>query len=130
DDAERREQLLDQVVLFVVERRAAERRDRERAVERLPVLLVLPRLRARRDDAVGDHVHRVLERQRLPRRSMGWPVLDAILAQRALDEVLRRRALRAEAPARDRALRVALDLRDLPVLDEDQLAAPDGSLRT
>ena len=41
-DAERRHQLLDQVVLFVVERRAAEVADRHRAIRRVALLRLRP----------------------------------------------------------------------------------------
>src|SRR5204862_4120609 len=71
DDSERRAQLLDQVVLFVVERRAAEVADRQRAIRGNVVLrLLLPVLGARADDPLGDHLHRVVERELLPARAV------------------------------------------------------------
>src|SRR5947199_5167362 len=61
DDAERRAELLDQVVLFVVEGRAAEARDPHRALRRIAVRrLLLPGLLARADDPLDDHVHRLV----------------------------------------------------------------------
>src|SRR5579871_984284 len=130
DDAETRHELLDEVVLLVVERRAAEVPDRHRAVRRVAVLgCRLPRRGARCDDPVGDHLHRVAEGELLPGGAVRRAVLDLVLAERAVREALRRLALRAEAPARDRGRRVALDVRDLAALDVDQLAAADGAVR-
>src|SRR6185437_13683077 len=64
----------------------------------------------------------------LPGEPVRPPVLDLVLAQRAVHVVLGRRALGAQPPARDRAVRVALDLDDLLVLDVDLLAAADGAI--
>src|SRR5205823_12474711 len=98
DDAERRHQLLDQVVLFVVQRRAAEIADREGALCRVALfVLLLPVLVAGPEDALDDHLHRVLERELLPRVSVRAAVLDLVLAQRPLHIVLRGGAFRAEA---------------------------------
>ena len=75
---------------------------------------------ARLDDAVGDHVHRLLERELLPFGGVGAPVLP-VLAQRAVDQALRRRSLGAQPAAGDRARRIAFDLGHLAVLDVDVL---------
>ena len=56
-------------------------------------------------------------------RPVRRPVLDLGLAQRAVDVAQRSRALRAQPPARDRRVGVALDLDDPLVLDVDLLAA-------
>src|SRR5205085_12003511 len=67
DRAGRREELLDQVVLLAVERGAAEEVHPERALQRLSVVcLLLPGLLAGADYALGDHLSRLLEAQRLP----------------------------------------------------------------
>src|SRR6185312_4836544 len=67
DRPHRGEQLLDQIVLLVVERRAAEVREPQRAVHAPAVSVgVLPAALARRYDPFGDHVHRALELQLLP----------------------------------------------------------------
>src|SRR6185436_12815811 len=65
--AHRGEGLLDEVVLLVVERRAAEVGEPERAVDP-PTLVVrvLPPALAGGDQALGDHVHRRLELELLP----------------------------------------------------------------
>ena len=61
------EQLLDQVVLFVVERRAAEVRDRRSSASAAGRRALVEGALARLPDAVGDHVHRRLEIELLPR---------------------------------------------------------------
>ena len=128
--ARRREELLHQIVLLVVERRATQAGDAERPAQRPPLLVdVLPGLPPRLDHAVGDHVHRPVERELLPPRSVRAPVLDLVLAQRARHVVPRRGALRAQAAAGDRAVGVALDLRDRAVLDEHALPASDRAVR-
>src|SRR5439155_5370554 len=117
DDAEARHQLLDEVVLLVVQSGAAEVADRHRAVGGIAVLgLTLPRLGARLDDAVGDHLHRVLERELLPLLAVRAPVLDPVLAQGAVRVALRGLTLGAQSAAGDRAGRVALDVGDRAVL--------------
>src|SRR4051812_30319176 len=100
DRARGGEELLDEVVLLGVERRAAEEVHPERAVERLAgVGLVLPGLRARLDDTVGDHVGRLLERELLPFGRVRRAVLHLRLAHGRVHELLARGALRAQAPA-------------------------------
>src|SRR6266498_2669406 len=129
DGPERGEQLLDEVVLLVVQGRPAEAGHSQRAVDPAALLVVLlPGLLAGLDDPVGDHLHGPLERELLPLGAMGPPVLDLGLAQRGGDQALGRRALGAEATARDRAVGVALDLGDLLVLHEHELAATDRAV--
>src|SRR5205085_2548515 len=77
DRAERSEELLDEVDLLGVERRAAEEREAARAVERAPLVVGrLPPFLARLDHAVGDHLGRVVQVELLPARSVRRPVLD------------------------------------------------------
>src|SRR5204863_1716666 len=129
DDAERRHQLLDDVVLLVVERGAPEVADRHRAVRGLSVLgLRLPRRRARLDDPVGAELHRRIEVELFPGVAVGPAVLDLVLAQRALDIALRGLPLRAQPTARDGARGIPLDVRHLAVLDVDELAAADRAV--
>jgi hypothetical protein len=100
DDPEARHQLLDEVVLLVVQGGAAEVADRHRPVGGIAVLgLRLPGLGAGADEPVDDHLHRVVERELLPLRAVRAPVLDPVLAQRALHVALRGLTLRAEAAA-------------------------------
>src|SRR5207302_8933632 len=80
------------------------------------------------DDPVGDHLHRLIERQFLPSGAVGAAVLDLELAQAAVDELFAGRSLGAEAAAGDGAGRIALDLGDLLVLDVDELTAAHGAV--
>src|SRR5204863_4485061 len=129
DGTERGEQLLDEVVLLVVEGRAAEVREAERAAHALAVDLPLPSLATRRDDAVGDHVHRGVEREVFPVLAVRPAVAHLVLTVRARGELQAGRPLRAEPPAADRRVGVALDLDHPAVAHEHVLAAPDGAVR-
>src|SRR4051812_19965171 len=127
--AERGEQLLDEVVLFVVQRGTAEARDAHGPTGAHPVGLPLPGLGARLDDPIGDLVHRLVERDALPFGAVRGPVEGVLLPSRSGGELQARRALRAEPAAADRRVGVALDLDDFLVLDVDVLAAADGAVR-
>jgi hypothetical protein len=59
----------------------------------------------------------------------GTAVADLRDPGRAGDQRLARAALRAQPPAADRRVRVALDLDDLLVLDEDRWRAPHRAVR-
>src|SRR4029079_6400955 len=60
-------ELLHEVVLLVVESRSSEARDAEGAAGTTSVVLPLPELLAGLDHPVGDHVHRRVEVEVLPR---------------------------------------------------------------
>src|SRR3954447_25018561 len=122
-------QLLDEVVLFVVQRRAAEAREAHGPASARPVGLPLPGLGARLDDPVGDLVHRVVERDALPFGAVRAPIEGVLLPGCSGGELQAGRALRAEPAAADRRVGVALDLDDLLVLDVDVLAAADRAVR-
>ncbi len=129
DHAERREELLDQVVLLVVERRAAERGDAHAAAGALPVVLPLPAL-----VAVGDARGRrpcpspCRGSSRSHSRAVRPPVEHVALARRPGRELQRRRALRAEPAAAVRRVGIALDLHDLVVAHVDVLRAADRAV--
>src|SRR3954462_15516804 len=129
DRAHRGPELLDQVVLLVVERRPAEVREAERAVD-LPASLValLPVALARLDHALGDHVHRALELDLLPLGPVRAAVQDLVQPAGLLDELARRRALRAQRALVDRRARVALDVDELAVARVDDLPAADRAV--
>src|SRR5581483_10636764 len=80
DGAERGEQLLEQVVLFVVQRRAAEAGEAERPPGPLVVDLPLPPLAPGLDDPVRDHVHRRVEVKIYPIFGITTSVLHPVLA--------------------------------------------------
>src|SRR5829696_1092837 len=129
DRAHRREELLDQVVLLVVERGAAQVREAHRAVDAPAVLVLdLPVVLAGADDALGDHVHRRLELDLLPLRPARPAVLDLGEATGLLDQLARGRALRAQRALVDRRARVALDVDELAVAGVHDLTAADGAV--
>src|SRR5438067_1083719 len=128
-DPERGVELLEEIVLLVVERRAAEVRDTQRALNVFfPLVLLLPGALASFAYALGDHLRGALERDELPllpaRRTIEAVVQPVI----AGNELERRRALWAQAAARDGGVFVALDVEDLSCLDVDLLAAADGAV--
>lgn len=129
-DAEPGEQLLDQVVLFVVQGRAAEAGDAERACGAQPVLLPFPGAAPRLDHPVGDHVHGRLKVEGLPVGGIRTPVEDLMATRGACGELKGGRSLRAEAASADGRGRIALDLDDFVVLDVDLLATADRAVRT
>jgi hypothetical protein len=124
DRAEGRVQLLEEVVLLVVEGRAAEAGDAHAAPERVALVVhVLPRLAPGGDHPVGDHVHRLVERQVLPLGGVRRPVPHLVLPLRTGDQGPCGGALGAQPASRDRRIGITLDLGDLPVLHEDALTA-------
>src|SRR5581483_6758628 len=131
DGTESGEELLDEVVLLVVERRPAEAAEAERPPQRIaPGIAVLPAPGPGGDDALGDHVHRLSERQLLPPGPVGSAVANGRQATRCLDQTPRRRALGAQPAPGDRAVGIAFDGGDPPVLHEDALATADRAVRT
>src|SRR5262249_22578414 len=131
DDAESRHELLDGGVFLVVEGGAAEGPDRQRPVGRRPAWgPVAPGLGARPDGPLGGHLPRLGQRELLPAGAVRVPVLDVVLAERAVGVALRGLPLGTETAARDRARRIALDVGDLAALDVDELATTDRAVRT
>src|SRR5206468_3211966 len=121
-------QLLDEIVLFVVERRPSEVGEAERAVD-LPTVAVgvLPARLAGGDDPVGDHVHGLLEIELLPLGTVGPAVEDLGEPSGLLDELARGGALRAQRALIDRRARVALDVDELTAARVHELATADGA---
>src|SRR2546425_11172115 len=81
-------------------------------------------------DQPGDAIHCPGERLLLPPVAVRRPVLDLGHTVRVGHELESIRALGAEAPLVHRAVRITLDVNDLPRLREDKEAAPDGAIRT
>src|SRR4029450_4083007 len=102
-----------EVVLLVVEGRPSEARYPHGPAQR-PAFFVrlLPRLAAGVEGAVGDHLHRRVEVEVLPLRPVRTAVPDLREPGRAGHQRLAGTALRAQAAAIDRRIRVALDLDD------------------
>src|SRR5579872_121378 len=119
------EELGHEVVLFVVERRAAKRCDAHGAVDPAALLVfLLERRVARLLDPLRDALHRPLERDLLPLRCPRGAVLAGRPARRIHVELKRRGALGAQRPAVDGGSRIALDVDDgvAAVVDEGRAA--------
>ncbi len=127
--AERRQQLLDEVVLLVVQRGAAQAGDAHGPGGAPAVLLPLPGLAPGRDDPVGDHVHGGGQVDRLPVGRAWCAVEGVVLPAGVGGELEAGRALRAQPPAADRRVGVALDLHDLLVPYVHVLAAAHRAVR-
>ena len=127
---ERGEQLLDQVVLFVVQRGPAQAREPGGAPQD-PALGVglLPAAAAGVEHPVGHHLHGGVQVEVGPLGGARRPVAHLLFALRARHELGGGRALRAEPPPGDRRGGVALDLDDLLVLHEHLLGAAHGAVR-
>src|SRR5689334_6559821 len=122
-------EFLDQVILFVVHRRAAQAHDRRHVVDGLAIFLLDEVAVAGFFDALGDAAHRPIERALFPsvrvRRAVEH-LGDAVRIDRELKRV---RALRAERAFVDGAFVVAFDVDDLAAFDVDHLAAADRAVR-
>src|SRR6185437_802632 len=107
-------ELAHQVVLFVVERGAAERSDAH-ATSRAPLLprladVLLPALGARLHDPVGDHFHRRVEVEVFPFGAVRTAVAHRRDPRRGRDELGARTTFRAQPAAADRRVRISFDL--------------------
>jgi hypothetical protein len=130
-DAESGEELLDEVIFFVVEGGAAEVGDGHRAPEWLAFFgLVLPMFVASFFDAGGHHVHGLIERDLLPRLRVWAPVEDVMDAMGSGYKLECCGTFRAEAAVRDGRARVAFNVDDLFILDVHLLAAADSAVGT
>src|SRR5438874_6071373 len=81
------EELLDQVVLFIVERRPAKMRYRSRVHHPFAVALFLKGAFTGVPDTLGDHIHRRLEVQVLPCGRVQPPIFDLSLPARVRQEL-------------------------------------------
>src|SRR6266542_5302179 len=96
----------------------------------MPFLVpILPGRFARVVHALGDHFHSLLQRDLYPFGSERPPVQHVMHSMRSCDELEGRSAFGAEATARDGRVRIALDIKNLPILHVDILPAPDSTIR-
>src|SRR5215210_7691316 len=124
------EELGDEVVLLVVYRRAPDGGDGHRAAYLHALLVgVFPVLVARLLEPVGDHVHRLVERQLLPLLGVGPAVLDLRPAVRRVHHPVDSRALGTQGTGVDGAIRVALYVYDAAVAVVDQGRAANRAVR-
>src|SRR5207247_6905405 len=125
------EELLDQVVLFVVHGSAAEGGDRGGVIDQLAVGRALDEAGITGFfDALGDTIKAPLERTVFPVIRVRRAIAHGRHPVRIDDILIGGGAFRAERTLVDRRRGIALDVDDAPVLDVDQLATPDGAVRT
>src|SRR5262249_386519 len=96
NDAQRAEELLDEVVLLIVERRPTEMSNRHR-----PAQVLFPKRVAGPFHPLRNHVHRSFERNAFPRSRAGPTVEDMALTIGTRHQLIRRGAFRAETALRD-----------------------------
>src|SRR5882724_390572 len=97
------EKFFDEIILFVVERGAAEMTDRSRVIDCCPILLADEGALTRFPDAVRHHVHRTIQRNFRP-LSRAWRAIFYFrFALRMGEQLIRRRALWTKIPLADRA---------------------------
>src|SRR5207245_8575382 len=108
------EKFFDQIIFFVVERRAAEMTDRGRMIDRRAVFLMNERAFARFPDAVCHHVHRAIQRNFCPLFRARRAIFHFCLAPIVREQLIRSRAFWTKIPLADRTLPVAYDGDELP----------------
>ena len=124
NDAERIEEFLDEIVLFVVEGGTTEVRDGHRAANFQPIFGGLfPVAVTGILDPLSHHVHRLL-----PRNTVRAAVQNVMLSLGACHQLERGCSLRTEAAVRDWRARVAFNVDDFIVLYVDQLSATDSTI--
>src|SRR5436853_2973776 len=130
DDAEAAvEELLDQIVLFVIHRRAAQAHDGRKIINDLIALLVDKVTVASLLNALGDLVHCPVERALFPMIGERRAIEHLGHAMRIDGQVKSVCAFRTERALVDRAFIVAFDVDDLAAFDIDHLAAADSAVR-
>ncbi len=129
DRAQRGEQLLDQVVLFVVQRRPAQAGEAQRAPGALAV--DLPCQPCRRAAMTRSAIMSIAGRGRASSHSVPYGRRYSTWYSRRVagGQLQAGRALGAQPAAADRRVRVTFDLGDLAVLDVDLLPAADRAVR-
>src|SRR5262249_55048887 len=116
---------LDQVVLFVVERGAAE----VGHAGGVHMALVEGAL-AGGPHALGDHGRGLMEADLAPRAAARRAVLDLRRARLMRDELVAGRTFGTEMPSGDRRLRIAFDGEELALAMVNQLTTSDAAVRT
>src|SRR5262249_50403270 len=120
----------DQIVFFVVERRAAQVSNRRGLHQGLTTTRFLKRSVSALPQAVGDHVYRLIEVQVFPLMRERPPVFDFVQALGVGQQFKARRAVRAEAATGNRRLGIAFNRDKFPVTMKNLLATADCTIRT
>jgi hypothetical protein len=123
------EQFSDEIILFVVERGAAEMTHRGCVIDRRAVVFVNEGALARFPDAVRHHVHRTIQRNFRPLFRARRAIFHFCLAPIMREQLVRRRAFRAKIPLANWTLGIALDRNQLAVFVTNELSATDAAVR-
>src|ERR1700735_229037 len=125
----RREEFLDEIIFFVVERRAAQVRHRLVLHQALAVLLFYEILVPAFPQPISDHIHRLFEVELFPFGPV-WPSIAYFpKALRVRRQFIARGPFWAEPSARKRRRRVALNRNELIAFVKDKLSAADRTVR-
>src|SRR5579884_1702908 len=103
------EELFYEIVLFVVERSATEMADRLRLHHRMSIFFFFESGFARFPEPVSDHIHRLLQIERLPFAGIGPAIFHLRLARWAGDQLKAVGAFGTEMSPRDRRLGITLN---------------------
>src|SRR5438270_12382891 len=121
----RSEEFLDQIVLFDVERGAAEVGDAGGVFR-----FVVEGSLARFPQSLRDELHRLIERHVGPLTRSRRAITHRLRARVMRDQLVARGPFGTEMSARDRRLRIAFDGDDLAVAMKDELSASDAAVGT
>src|SRR5690348_13766041 len=97
---------------------------------RMSVFLFFKRIFAGLPKPVGDHVHRLLQVERLPLAGIRAAIFDFRFAGWTGDQLKAVCSFRAEMPAGNRRLGIALDTDQLAVFVKRKLPAANTAIRT
>ena len=124
------EQLFDKIILFVVERGAAEMADRSRVIDRAIIDLMHEGTLARFPNAISYHVHRAIHGNFRPFFRARRAILHFRFAARVRKKLIGSRTFRTKISLTNRRFRIALDRNQFSILVKNQLAAANAAVRT
>src|SRR5258708_14175095 len=124
------EKLFDEIIFFVIERRAAEMTDRSRVIDRRAALFVHERALARFPNPIRHHVHRAIHRNLRPFFRAWCAIFHVCLAPIMRKQLITTCTFAARIALAARTLGIALDRNHFSVLLNNQLAATYSSLMT
>src|SRR6266700_6106372 len=122
------EKFSDEIIFFVVERRAAEMTNRSGMIDRRAVLFVHERTLARLPDAVRHHVHRAIQRNFRPFFRARRAIFHLRFAPIVREQLMRSRAFWTKIPLANRTLRITFYGDELTVLMINELPATNAAV--
>ena len=122
------EEFLDEIILFIVHRRAAETRHRRHVIENCAVTLVDKIRVASFFHPLRDSIHRPIERPLFPLRRIRSAIKHLRDAMRIDGQLKRVGAFGTERAFVDGTFRIAFDVDDPAAFDMNQLAAADRAI--